>query len=134
MRTILRWSTVISITMIFSLMILEVGVLAKKKRKHRNSQTTVAKQTQRAPLIVPLIVQTSLAEVSTNQDINSSGLKSAIKPLAKFRTRVKGILRKEGLQDYLILLSIQQTCKYRGISFLDFLKSREKSFSSFEKA
>src|SRR5437764_11364103 len=83
MRTILRWSTVISLTMIFSLMILEVGVLAKKKRKRRNSQTTVAKQTQRASLIVPLIVQTTLAEMSTNQDIDSSGLKSSIKPLAK---------------------------------------------------
>jgi len=63
---------------------------------------------------------------------NNNNAENAIKPLARFRTRAKGILRKDGLKDYLILLSIQQTCKYRGISFLEFLKSKKKSFSIFE--
>jgi len=34
---------------------------------------------------------------------------------------------------YLILLSIQQTCKYRGINFFDFLKSGELNVSEYEK-
>jgi hypothetical protein len=59
---------------------------------------------------------------------NNNNAENAIKPLAKYRTRAKGLLNEKGLKDYLILLSIQQTCKYRGISFLDFLKSKKKSF------
>jgi hypothetical protein len=39
-----------------------------------------------------------------------------------------------GLRDYLVLLSIYQTCKYRGISFLRFLLSREKDIDRFHDA
>jgi len=59
---------------------------------------------------------------------NNNNVENAIKPLAKYRTRAKGLLREKGLKDYLMLLSIQQTCKYRGINFLDFLKSKRKVF------
>jgi len=62
---------------------------------------------------------------------NNNNAENAIKPLAKYRTRAKGILREEGVKDFLVLLSIQQTCKYRGINFLDFLKSREKSIEEY---
>jgi len=63
---------------------------------------------------------------------NNNNAENAIKPLAKYRSRAKGILFEKGLQDYLILLSIEQTCKYRGISFLDFLKSKKMSFKESE--
>ena len=46
MRNALRWSTVVALTMIGCLAVFEVGVLAKKKRKRRNSRATVATQTQ----------------------------------------------------------------------------------------
>ena len=59
---------------------------------------------------------------------NNNNGENAIKPFAKYRRRAKGALRQSGLEDYLILLSIQQTCKYRGINFLEFLKSKKSFF------
>ena len=56
---------------------------------------------------------------------NNNNVENAIKSFAKYRRRAKGTLRQSGLEDYLMLLSIQQTCKYRGINFLEFLKSRK---------
>jgi len=54
---------------------------------------------------------------------NNNNAENAIKPFAKFRGRAKGVLREEGVKDFLVLLSIQQTYKYRGTNFLNFLKS-----------
>jgi hypothetical protein len=34
-------------------------------------------------------------------------------------------MQEGGLGDYLTLLSVSQTCKYRGVSFLQFLLSKE---------
>jgi hypothetical protein len=34
-------------------------------------------------------------------------------------------MKEDGLSDYLVLLSVYQTCKYRGVSFLKFLLSGE---------
>ncbi len=59
---------------------------------------------------------------------NNNNAENAIKPFAKYRRRAKGTIRQSGLEDYLILLSIQHTCKYRGINFLDFLKSKKLFF------
>ena len=64
---------------------------------------------------------------------NNNNSENAIKPFAKFRSRAKGLLRKQGVQDFLVLLSINQTCKYRGINFLDFLKSGEKSIEKYSR-
>ena len=64
---------------------------------------------------------------------NNNNVENAIKPLAKYRAETKGILREKGLKDYLIILSIQQTCKYRGVNFLEFLKSKSKSINAFSK-
>ena len=50
-----------------------------------------------------------------------------IKPFAKYREMAGHLGTRQGLEDYLVLLSTQQTCKYRGFSFLEFLKSGEKS-------
>ena len=54
---------------------------------------------------------------------NNNNAENAIKPFAKYREMAGNLITRKGLEDYLVLLSIQQTCKYRGISFLDFLKS-----------
>ena len=35
------------------------------------------------------------------------------------------------LEEYLVLLSICQTCKYMGVDFLDFLRSGEKDIHVF---
>ena len=57
---------------------------------------------------------------------NNNNAENAVKPLAKYRSRAKGALLEDGIEDYLGLLSVEQTCKYRGINFLEFLKSRKK--------
>ena len=52
------------------------------------------------------------------------GYKGRIYPInPKYREMAGNLITRKGLEDYLVLLSIQQTCKYRGIGFLDFLKS-----------
>jgi uncharacterized protein (TIGR03067 family) len=36
-----------------------------------------------------------------------------------------------GLEDYLVLLSLYQTCRYKGVSFLKFLLSKERDLDAF---
>ena len=36
--------------------------------------------------------------------------------------------------DYLVLLSIYQTCKYKGVSFLRFLLSQERDIDAFSRS
>ena len=62
---------------------------------------------------------------------NNNNAEHAIKPLAKLRHVFNGITTKNGIQRYLILLSVCQTCKYRGVDFLDFLRSGEKNVHAF---
>ncbi len=62
---------------------------------------------------------------------NNNNAESAIKPYAKYRTVANGMATANGIKDYLVLLSIHQTCRYRGISFWDFLKSGEKSIEEY---
>lgn len=40
-------------------------------------------------------------------------------------------MREKGLSAYLVLLSVYQTCTYRGVSFLKFLLSREEDVESY---
>jgi len=61
---------------------------------------------------------------------NNNNAENAIKPFAKYREMAGQLGTSKGLEDYLVLLSIQQTCKYRGISFLDFLKSGQSVIPS----
>jgi hypothetical protein len=42
------------------------------------------------------------------------------------------MMTETGLRDYLVLLSVYQTCKYRGISFLRFLVSQERDLNKFQ--
>ena len=64
---------------------------------------------------------------------NNNNAENAIKAFAKYREYAKGLSSKKGIEEYLILLSIQQTCKYRGVSLLDFFRSKEKSINMFCK-
>lgn len=62
---------------------------------------------------------------------NNNNAENAIKRFAKYREDTAGTLKEAGLNDYLILLSICQTCRYRGVSFLKFLLSRERDLDVF---
>jgi predicted RecB family nuclease len=64
---------------------------------------------------------------------NNNNAEHAIKPFAKHRRIYDGAFTEKSINNYLILLSIEQTCKYRGINFLDFLKSQETSISGYLK-
>lgn len=55
----------------------------------------------------------------------------AIKPFAKLRHVFGGVSTPKAIHDYLVLLSVAETCKYRGISFLDFLRSGELDIDKF---
>ena len=39
---------------------------------------------------------------------------------------IGGITTEKGIRDYLVLLSLCETCKYLGVDFLNFLRSGEK--------
>jgi predicted RecB family nuclease len=62
---------------------------------------------------------------------NNNNAENAIKSFAYYRQVSKNQLREKGMSDYLVWLSILQTCKYRGINFFEFLKSGETSISEF---
>jgi predicted RecB family nuclease len=59
---------------------------------------------------------------------NNNNAENAIKRFAYYRERTDGLLRPGGLNDFLVLLSICQTCRYKGTSFLKFLSSRADDF------
>jgi predicted RecB family nuclease len=56
---------------------------------------------------------------------NNNNAEHAIKSFARLRNSISGKSSAKGIQEYLVLLSISETCKYRGLSFLDFLRSEE---------
>jgi predicted RecB family nuclease len=62
---------------------------------------------------------------------NNNNAEHAVKHFAKYRMISNGRMRASGLQDYLVLLSIYQTCVYKGVSFLRFLLSGEKDVDTF---
>jgi predicted RecB family nuclease len=62
---------------------------------------------------------------------NNNMAENAIRQFAYYREDTPGMLREEGLNDYLVLLSLHQTCRYRGVSFLKFLLSRETDMDAF---
>jgi hypothetical protein len=62
---------------------------------------------------------------------NNNNAEHAIKAFARLRDVIEGSCTEKGIQDYLILLSVCQTCKYMGVDFLDFLRSGEKDIQAF---
>jgi uncharacterized protein (TIGR03067 family) len=62
---------------------------------------------------------------------NNNNSENAIRQFAYYREDNPGRLRVPGLEDYLVLLSLYQTCRYKGGSFLRFLLSRERDIDAF---
>jgi predicted RecB family nuclease len=62
---------------------------------------------------------------------NNNNAEHAVKAFAYYRRVSDGMLEEGGLSDYLVLLSVYQTCKYRGVSFLKFLLSGEDDVAAF---
>jgi hypothetical protein len=62
---------------------------------------------------------------------NNNNAEHAVKYFAKYRRLTNGRVTESGLKDYLVLLSIYQTCKYREIKFLDFLLAKTRDIDCF---
>jgi predicted RecB family nuclease len=62
---------------------------------------------------------------------NNNNAEHAIKQFAHYREMADGAMVESGLNDYLALLSICVTCKYKGVNFLRFLASRERDIDAF---
>jgi predicted RecB family nuclease len=62
---------------------------------------------------------------------NNNNAENAIKRFAYYREDTTGMMREGGLRDYLLLLSLCQTCRYKRVSFLKFLLSRQRDVDSF---
>ena len=62
---------------------------------------------------------------------NNNNAEHAIKAFARFREVIAGSSTKKGVEEYLTLLSVSETCKYRGVDFLDFLRSGETDIAMF---
>ena len=62
---------------------------------------------------------------------NNNNAEHAIKGFAYYREVADNLLTEAGLNQYLVLLSVYQTCKYKGVSFLKFLLSGETDIGAF---
>lgn len=56
-----------------------------------------------------------------------------MKALADLRNVVGGTSSVKGIREYLVLLSICQTCKYRGLDFLEFIRCGEKDVDRYAR-
>jgi predicted RecB family nuclease len=65
---------------------------------------------------------------------NNNNAEHAIKAFARLRDVISGTSTKKGVDEYLTLLSVAQTCEYQGLDFLSFLRSEEKDIETYSRA
>ncbi len=65
---------------------------------------------------------------------NNNNAEHAVKAFATLRRVIDGLTSEKGIWEYLVLLSISETCKYKGVDFLDFLRSGEKDIHAFAES
>ena len=64
---------------------------------------------------------------------NNNNAEHAIKAFARLRDVISGTSSKKGVDEYLTLLSVAETCEYRGIDFLELLRSGARDIEGFSK-
>lgn len=62
---------------------------------------------------------------------NNNNAEHAIKAFAMLRNVMRGTSTAKGIEEYLSLLTVSETCTCQGLDFLDFLRSREESIHEF---
>jgi predicted RecB family nuclease len=62
---------------------------------------------------------------------NNNNAEHAIKAFASLRRVFQGTTTEKGLREFLVLLSLCETCKYRDVDFLDFLRSGSRDVDDF---
>lgn len=65
---------------------------------------------------------------------NNNSAEHAMKAFAEFRKRIGHLFTRASLKEFLIMLSVWQTCKSKGINFLNFLCSRQQDIDEYQKA
>jgi len=64
---------------------------------------------------------------------NNNNAEHAIKAFARLRDVISGTSSQKGVDEYLTLLSVAETCEYQGLDFLMFLRSGERDIESFAR-
>jgi hypothetical protein len=62
---------------------------------------------------------------------NNNNAEHAIKAFAKLRNVIEGLNGEAAIDEYLILLSVCVTCKYKGVSVLEFLRSGSEEIDDY---
>lgn len=62
---------------------------------------------------------------------NNNNAENAIRRFSYYRADTVGLMTESTLNDYLVMLSLYQTCRCKGVSFLRFLLSREQDVDAF---
>jgi Transposase IS66 family len=62
---------------------------------------------------------------------NNNNAEHAVKAFVTLRRVIDGSTTEEGLRNYLVLLSLCETCKYKNIDFLEFLRSGSNDIDDF---
>jgi hypothetical protein len=62
---------------------------------------------------------------------NNNNAEHAIKAFARYCREVQGQISEEWLGHHLVLLSLYQSCEYKGVSFLRFMKSGMQDIDAF---
>lgn len=62
---------------------------------------------------------------------NNNAVEHAIKLLATHKNKNLAFFRESRMEEYLKIMSIYQTCKYKGVSYLKFMISREKDIDNY---
>jgi hypothetical protein len=62
---------------------------------------------------------------------NNNNAEHAVKAFVRLRNAIGGASTSKSIREYLVLLSVSETCKYKGINFLDFLRSDCKDIDDF---
>jgi hypothetical protein len=65
---------------------------------------------------------------------NNNNAEHAVKAFVFLRKVIGGSSTKKGIGDYLILLSIYETCRRNDVAFLDFLRSGDKDIHAFAQS
>ena len=62
---------------------------------------------------------------------NNNNAEHAIKAFARLRNSIGKNSTPKGVREYLVLLSVSETCTYKGVGFLNFLRSGETDIDVF---
>ncbi len=62
---------------------------------------------------------------------NNNNAEHAIKGFAKLRNAVEGLVSEVAINEYLVLLSVCVTCRYKGVGVLEFLRSGSEDVDAY---